>query len=280
MGNACAVAADVVTEKPTEPMNKPSLPVFAIVALVLGALAPSMAPASSGELELALSEIKTPDLPASEDGLADNPGTPDMGAPSSDEIEREPLPAPETGAPEPEQPASEPGEEQSQPLAPTDGQEAALPEIIYDLSRLPEPVARMRQLIVEACRSGDPENLRPLIGMGDGATQLALGSIEGDPIAFLREISGDETGQEILAILLEILEAGFVHLEPGTRNEVYVWPYFFALPLESLEAPQRVELFKIVTAGDYEDMKNFGAYNFYRTGITPDGQWVFFVAGD
>ena len=36
---------------------------------------------------------------------------------------------------------------------------------------------------------------------------------------------------------------------------MYVWPYFFAVPLDRLTPRQRVELFKIVTAGDYEDMK-------------------------
>ena len=35
-----------------------------------------------------------------------------------------------------------------------------------------------------------------------------------------------------------------------------------------------------MTAGDYEDMKNYGAYIFYRVGITPAGKWAFFVAGD
>jgi hypothetical protein len=61
---------------------------------------------------------------------------------------------------------------------------------------------------------------------------------------------------------------------------MYVWPYFFAVPLDALTGRQRVELFKIVTAGDYEDMKNYGAYIFYRAGISPEGRWLFFVAGD
>ncbi|WP_309084022.1 cytoplasmic protein [Chelativorans sp.] len=155
-----------------------------------------------------------------------------------------------------------------------------LPEVIYDVSRLPEPVQRMRRLIIEACRSGDIERLRPLIGTGEEATQLTLGDPPQDPIQLLREISGDEKGQEILAILLEVMEAGFVRLNAGTEQEHYVWPYFFAIPLEELTDPQRVELFTIVTAGDYEEMKNFGAYIFYRSAITPEGQWLFFVAGD
>lgn len=156
----------------------------------------------------------------------------------------------------------------------------APPEVIYDADRLPEPVRRMRELIIEACRSGDLEQLRPLLGTGADATRLSLGTHEGDPIEFLREVSGDEQGQEILAILLEVMEAGFVRLNAGTDYEQYVWPYFFALPLEDLTPQQRVELFTLVTAGDYEDMKQFGAYIFYRAAITPEGRWVFFLAGD
>ena len=76
-----------------------------------------------------------------------------------------------------------------------------------------------------------------------------------------------------------MLSAGYVHMDAGTPNDMYVWPYFFAVPLDRLTAPQRVELFKIVTAGDYEDMKTYGTYIFYRVGITPDGRWSFFVAG-
>ena len=50
--------------------------------------------------------------------------------------------------------------------------------------------------------------------------------------------------------------------------------------MDKLSPPQKVELFKLVTAGDYEDMQAFGAYIFYRAGITPEGRWIFFVAGD
>ena len=47
-----------------------------------------------------------------------------------------------------------------------------------------------------------------------------------------------------------------------------------------LSPPEKVELLRIVTAGDFADMQEFGGYNFYRVGIAPDGQWKFFVAGD
>lgn len=177
---------------------------------------------------------------------------------------------------------------EAEPNSPADGgvtrprvdPDAPVPQVIYDLGKLPEPVRRMHDLIVEACKSGDIEKLRPLIGKGASMTQLSLTDIDGDAIAFLKGLSGDPEGQEILAILEEVLDAGYVHLDAGKPEELYVWPYFFALPLDKLDAKQRVELFKIVTAGDVDDMKQFGAYIFYRVGITPTGQWTFFVAGD
>lgn len=159
-------------------------------------------------------------------------------------------------------------------------QNMEIPEVSYDLAALPFPTRRMHELILEATKSGDIEKLRALIGTGDSMTMLSLGDIEGDPIDFLKNETGDENGHEILAILEEILQAGYVHLDKGTERELYVWPYFFAYPLDKLTDPQMVELFRIVTYGDFQDMKDFGGYIFYRAGITPSGRWSFFVAGD
>jgi len=168
----------------------------------------------------------------------------------------------------------------AEPARPHIDPEAPVPEILYDLSKLPEPTRRMRQLILEATRTGDIDRLRPLLGMGEDTTLLSFGGVDGDMIEFLKQQSGDGEGHEILAILEEVLEAGYVHLDAGKPEELYVWPYFFAVPIERLTPPQRVELFRIVTAGDYEEMKSYGAYIFYRVGITPEGRWMFFVAGD
>lgn len=233
----------------------------------------------------ALSEIQREELPPAEapspeapDGRALPPATglpvplPD---PASPPVETPAEAVPPEGEPVEEEEATEPAGE-----APETTAQGPIPEVLYDLARLPEPVRRMRELLVEACVSGDIEKLRPLIASGEDGTQLSLGGVEGDVIAFLKQVSGDGEGHEMLAILLEVLNAGFVHLDAGEPGELYVWPYFFAVPLDRLTAPQRVELFKIVTAGDYEEMKTYGAYIFYRVGITPDGRWAFFVAGD
>jgi hypothetical protein len=160
------------------------------------------------------------------------------------------------------------------------GKDYQVPAIQRDLSTLPFPVRKMRELLIEAAKSGMIERLRPYIGIEPDATQLTFGELDGDPIEFLKSMSGDDEGYEILAILQEVLELGFVHIDAGTDNELYVWPYFYRVPLDDLTPPQRVELYRLLTHGDYEDMKAFGAYIFYRVGITPQGRWRFFVAGD
>jgi hypothetical protein len=158
-----------------------------------------------------------------------------------------------------------------QPATPT--------EIMTDLSRLPAPAARMRERILEAARSGDLEKLLLVMQSNETLPVFSFGD-DKDPIAFWRANYPDSNGIEILAILIQILETGFVHIDRGTAQEMYVWPYFTRTPIKELTAPQKVELFRIVTGADYKQMKDFGSYVFYRVGIAPDGVWHFFLAGD
>ena len=55
---------------------------------------------------------------------------------------------------------------------------------------------------------------------------------------------------------------------------------FTRIPLDKLSDAQMVELFRIITAGDFQDMQDKGVYSFYRIGIGPDGTWHFFEEGD
>lgn len=201
--------------------------------------------------------------------------SPDPG----DVIEREPLPPPAdftVPLPDPIRPLFDVEDTRFDDI---ETEELPPPDVLYDLDLLPAPVRETRERLLGAARSGDIEALRPLIAAGSYATQLSLGPPAADPIAYLRSISGDSEGHEILAILYEVLSAGFVHLQNGGEEEMYVWPYFYVMSLDELDARQRVELFKLVTAGDYEDMRAYGGYLFYRTGILPDGRWAFFIAG-
>lgn len=155
----------------------------------------------------------------------------------------------------------------------------ALPEILRDPALLPAPVARMRERILAAARSGD---LQQVIAVMQSNEMMPIFSLSDDkhPIAYWRANFPDFDGVEILSIIIEILEAGFIRADAGTPQEMYLWPYFARLPLKALSPPQRVELFKIVTGYDYKEMLNSGTYNFYRIGISPDGTWHFLVTGD
>ncbi len=175
--------------------------------------------------------------------------------------------------------ATSPAEAKAEAAEPSPAIEQALPEVQYDPGLLPEPVRVMRDKILEAAKSGDPEKLRPVIESNEMPPSFTFGE-ETDPIKGLISASVDGKGREVLAILAELMEAGYAHVDKGTPQEMYLWPYFARYPLDKLSPPQLVEVFRIVTAAEYEEMLNFGAYNFYRVGIGPDGTWHFFIAGD
>jgi len=172
-----------------------------------------------------------------------------------------------------------PEEAKPQTASPSRPDATPLPEVITDLSRLPEPVARMRQRILDAARSGILANLVNVMRSNETMPVFSLDG-ETDPIAYWRANYPDSDGVEVLSILLDILEAPYVHVDVGTPQEAYVWPYFARMPMDALTPAQRVDLFRIITGADYKDMRDFGAYNFYRLGIGPDGTWHYFVAGD
>ncbi|MCO4319785.1 hypothetical protein M8997_021585 [Phyllobacterium sp. 21LDTY02-6] len=259
---------------------------------------PGLAAALDRPVQLALSELKQEELPAKPENGQTTPAQQD-GAPAEapQQPEAQPTEPQKPAEPAPsEAPAEAPTETPAQETAPAAEPDAAgkptnpampnaaegaeVPKVEYDLGKLPFPVRKMHELILTAAKSGSIEALRPLIGSGDDVTMLSLADIEGDPLAYLKSQAGDPDGQEILAILVDVLESGYVHIDAGTADELYVWPYFFAYPLDKLDAKQKVELFQIVTAGDYDEMKQFGTYVFYRLGITPKGRWRFFVTGD
>jgi hypothetical protein len=163
-------------------------------------------------------------------------------------------------------------------VTPTD-QAGKLPEIVTSTAGLPPAVARTRERILAAARSGE---LTKLLAVMKEAPTIPVFSFseDKDPVAFWKANYPDSEGVEALSILVNILETGFVHVDVGTPQEIYLWPYFARIPLKALTAPQRVELFRIVTGADYKDMVEFGVYSFYRLGIAPDGTWQFYVAGD
>lgn len=161
-----------------------------------------------------------------------------------------------------------------------DDDKVTVPVIEHDLEKLPPAVKQMRQKIIDAAKSGNVDNLKNLLGSPNDPTELSVSDNVQDPIKFIKEQSADGEGLETLAILIDLLNTGYVHLDSDKEEEIYVWPYFIAIPLDKLTKAETVEIFQIMTAGDLEQMKEIGTYSFYRIGITPDGKWQFFMTGD
>ncbi|WP_313617284.1 hypothetical protein [Agrobacterium sp.] len=232
-------------------------------ALVLAAMLVSAQPT------FALSELKhIPDQSSSESAQ----GAPQAAEPDAVEGDSEGIPMP---SPLIDKSAGA----NNQAAGEADEDPPIVSDIQHDNSKAPAAVQRLRQLIVEAAATGDIEKLRPLVNPGPNQAQIT-GDDGDDPIAALKAFSGDPDGLEVLAIILDLLSTGYAHMDAGTPEEMYVWPYFAGKPLSELSAPEKVELLRIITAGDLADMQEYGTYSFYRIGITPDGQWKFFTAGD
>lgn len=149
------------------------------------------------------------------------------------------------------------------------------PDIHYGTDGLPAPVREMREAILEAVRSGRIEELRYAFELNELRPELDVKPV-GDPVKHWKEVSADGEGREILAVLGELLDSGYVALPLGRdveNNKVYVWPYFAELPLAHLTPAQEVELLRLVPAAAAKAMRAKGRYTHWRLAIGADGTW-------
>jgi hypothetical protein len=79
---------------------------------------------------------------------------------------------------------------------------------------------------------------------------------------------------------LNILDLPAAHINKGTPQEMYVWPYLAHVPLANLTPQQSVDLYRLMTAQDVRDMRTLNSWVFWRLGIGPDGTLHFFLAGE
>lgn len=151
-------------------------------------------------------------------------------------------------------------------------------EIGYGTAKLPAPVAEMREAILAAVRSGKIAELRHAYELNELKPELGPEPV-GDPVAHWKKISGDGEGLEVLAVLAEILDAGYVVLPLGRdieNNRIYVWPYFAEVPLQKLTPARQVELLRLVPPAVAKEMLQTGNYTYWRLAIGADGTWHHF----
>jgi hypothetical protein len=133
-------------------------------------------------------------------------------------------------------------------------------------STLPEPVAEKRAAILEAAERGDAADVAALADPG-GFEYTFGGPVPGGPAAYWRQIEDTERPLEALAQILQL---------PYTLSRgIYVWPFAYDKTEDELTEYERELLAPLGEGGAFAD-----GYLGWRAGITPEGRWVFFVAGD
>jgi hypothetical protein len=153
----------------------------------------------------------------------------------------------------------------------TAGLRLTLPE-----QELPPAVADVRKRVFDAAVACDYETLEEIaLEQGEGFT-FSYGASEG-AAAFWQQV--EETGEESplpMRALATILTMPFTRNESGS----YAWPTAYS------ESPTDEAWQALVDSGLYsqeevDQMRTQGTgYLGYRTAITADGDWQFFVAGD
>jgi hypothetical protein len=162
------------------------------------------------------------------------------------------------------------------------------PEVSRDLDALPPQVRRMRGMILDAARSGDSEALRKPIewnevppSFGKGVQAGGRGpAMAAELIRLFRERSGDGDGRETMGQLLNLLAVGYARVAPGSRQEMFVWPYFAALDPRLLSPEQEVDAYRVLHAAAVREWREKGRYPGWRLGIGPDGTWHYFSGAE
>jgi hypothetical protein len=149
------------------------------------------------------------------------------------------------------------------------------PQVLYDPTKLPDPVQRMLREIILAAESGDIENMRTVLESNELRPMIAPSYVD-DPIAYWKKESADGNGRDILAAMLNVLASGFVRVGKGL-DEMYVWPYFAEIDLTKLTPAQEVKFYRVVPPQLAVPMKRSGKYSYYRLGISPKGVWQYFI---
>lgn len=152
-------------------------------------------------------------------------------------------------------------------------------DIQRDLARLPAPVRALRERLVEAARGGDIAALAAIIRQSPVRARVDADAVD-DAAALWRMQYPDSEGREILGLLLNLLDQPYVRVDAETPNEMYVWPAYAHLALSQLTPAQQVEVYRLVTGADLQQMREAAAWTFFRLGIGADGTLHYFFAGE
>lgn len=146
------------------------------------------------------------------------------------------------------------------------------PLILPSQEGLPAIVEAKRQAIYQAAKEKDYDKLalqaETIFSYSFG------GSEEGGFIANLKNKNDNQNG-EMFDIITTLLELPY-----GEQGDYYVWPSVFTKESKDWMEADIAQMKVLLTDEEIEGYRQFGGYAYYRIGITEDGKWVYFIAGD
>jgi hypothetical protein len=143
-----------------------------------------------------------------------------------------------------------------------------------DQDGLPAPVAETRRAMAAAAVACDYVTLAALAGP-DLNTSFGGGGFDNIPMW------EEEGTYPALELLVKLFDTPFAVQDFEDSPRYYVWPSAFAYDSwEEIPAADLEALLSVYTQEELDQIATFGSYAGWRIGITEDGVWQFFVAGD
>lgn len=142
---------------------------------------------------------------------------------------------------------------------------------------LPEAVAEKRAAIWDAVVECDWDQLQRLLGPGFSFTFGGGDDSIDAPIHHWQYLEAQ--GEQPMLFLAELLNRPFGTIE-SEGVTYYVWPSVHTKEWDAATQAEIERLRPLYGDEDFSDFEAFGAYFGYRVGITDNGDWVYFIAGD
>lgn len=148
---------------------------------------------------------------------------------------------------------------------------------------LPDAVADMRARIAQAAVACDYDALAELALAGDEFFSYSFGE-DGDPAGYWRRLEEDpEIDEEPMAMLVRTLD-----LRPCVEDTVSAGVTLYAWPSVQCSRSTEEDYDALVESGVYTEeevrrLRKVGVgdgWGGYRAGITEEGDWLFYIAGD
>ena len=140
---------------------------------------------------------------------------------------------------------------------------------------LPDPVADIRAAIARIAVTCDFETLAELASDRGFTYSFGGGS---DPARFFAD--QELRGTPLMRYLVQTLNASFDVVEDPDGPDLYLWPSAAAVEWSETTEQQRAEVAAIYGDEALETHAEFGGFVGWRVGITENGEWQLFVAGD